>query len=78
MITEKKELSSKDLSTLSSEDERHYASFLRMIKSENLTPEMAINYLFEYRTNLKLLSLILNRIREFCSQHYMRYVPVTV
>lgn len=33
MINDKKEIDSKDLSTLSSEDERHYGSFLRMIKS---------------------------------------------
>lgn len=46
-------------------EESKIESTLRLVKSEQFTPEMAINYLFHWRTNEQLLPVLLERILEF-------------
>jgi hypothetical protein len=52
--------------TASTDEDRKNDSIVRLINSEQLTLEMAVNYLFEYRKNLKITSLLLERLKHFC------------
>jgi hypothetical protein len=62
-------------STQSSEDERNYLSNLRMIQSEHLTPEMAVNYLFQWRADSKYIEPLLSRLYELCLKVSVHYIP---
>lgn len=64
-----------ETSTQSSEDERSYQSNLRMIQSDQLTPEMAVNYLYKWRTDSKYIAPLLNRLYELCIRASVQYVP---
>lgn len=62
-------------STQSSEDERHYQSNLRMIQSEHLTPEIAVNYLYKWRSDSKYIEPLLNRLFDLCLKESVHYIP---
>lgn len=62
-------------STQSSEDERAFQSNIRMIQSEQFTPQIAVNYLFKWRFDSKYIQILLNRLFELCLRESMHYIP---
>ena len=62
-------------STVSTEEERVNDSFIRMINSEHLTLEMAVNYLFQWRRHSKISGLLLERIQQFCLKKSVHFIP---
>jgi hypothetical protein len=51
-----------ETSTQSSEEERNFQSNLRLIGSEQLTPEMAVSYLFKWRADSRYIEPLLTRL----------------
>lgn len=62
-------------STQSSEDERAYQSNLSLIRSEHLTHEMAVNYLFKWKGNSRYIEPLLDRLFEMCAANGLHYLP---
>lgn len=62
-------------STQSSEEERIFLSNLRMIQSEQFTPEIAVNYLYKWRMNSKYIAPLLNRLFDLCLRESINYIP---
>ena len=62
-------------STVSTEEERVNDSLIRMINSEQLTLEMAVNYLFHWRKSSKITGLLLERIQQFCLKKSVHFIP---
>jgi hypothetical protein len=62
-------------STQSSEDERMFLSNLRMMQSEQFTPEIAVNYLYKWRGNSKYTAPLLNRLFDLCLRESVNYIP---
>lgn len=50
-------------------------SEMRLITSENLTIEMAIIYLYEWRNNLQLVQALLERIIHFDQGKAIHFIP---
>ena len=51
-----------EASTQTSEDDRVFNSNMRMIQSQHLTPEIAVNYLYKWRTDSKYIQPLLTRL----------------
>jgi len=64
-----------ETSTQSSEDERAFQSIIRMIQSVHLTPEMAVNYLFKWRSDSKYIEPLLDRLYSLCLKVSVHYIP---
>jgi hypothetical protein len=62
-------------STQSSEDERVFLSNMRMIHSEQLTPEMAVYYLYRWRSDSKYIEPLLGRLFDLCLRESVNYIP---
>lgn len=68
--------STKNQETSASTDEdRKNDSIAKFLRSENLTLEMALNYLYMYRKNSKLTSLLLDKLKHFCLVESVHYIP---
>jgi hypothetical protein len=61
--------------TAETDEDRKNDSIVRLINSEQLTVEMAVNYLYSYRKNLKITSLLLERLKHFCLTKSSSCIP---
>lgn len=59
----------------SAETDPHITSEMRLITSENLTIEMAVIYLYEWRNNLDLVQALLERIIQFDHGKAIHFIP---
>jgi hypothetical protein len=62
----------------SEEEDKNYNGALRLIQSEDFTPEMAINYLYQWRSNSKLLEALLQKFYFFFKKGNLRQLPTTM
>ena len=62
-------------STQSSEDERTFKSNLDLIRSEHLTHEMAVSYLFKWKANSRYTEPLLDRLFVMCHGRGVSYLP---
>jgi hypothetical protein len=46
-----------------------------MILSDHLTPEMAVNYLYQWRTDSKYIAPLLDRLHSLCLKSSVHYIP---